>query len=348
MGKIFKSIFSFVKKRWYIIVILVIGLIFFRYQRISSEKKEKEKNTYKVKRQTIKDELSLSGQIDAEEKITLRFQSSGKLSWVGVKEGDYVKKYQSIASLDQREVQQNLKKYLNTFVKERLDYDQEVEDTNIKYTGGLTEDARRAAIRVLDQAQYDLNNAVVDVELKKLAIEYSTIFSPIEGLVVRVGSPYAGVNITPSQAEIEIVNPKTVYFSATADQTDVIKLKQGLTGDIVLDSYPDENLKGKISLISFLPKEGETGTVYKVKLSLNDSDGDYKYRFGMTGDVSFLLKERRNVLTVPTSYIKTLKNKKYVWKLIDGKRVRTFVTADEEIDGTTLVKSGLQEGDVIW
>lgn len=339
---------KFIRRRWYILIILAIGFFLFLYQRsASSAKAKKEKTTYIIKKQTIKDELSLSGEINAEQHVTLRFQSSGRLAWVGVKEGDYVKKFQGVASLDQREVQQNLKKYLNSFVKSRLDLDQEKEDTQIKYTGGLSEDARRAAIRVLDKAQYDLNNSVIDVELKNLAIEYSYLSSPIEGVVVRVGSPYAGVNVTPSQAEIEIINPKTIYFSATAEQTDVVKLKEGKSGGIVLDAYPDDEIKGEVKKISFIPKEDETGTVYEIKLYFDQDNNDYRYRLGMTGDVNFLLKERKDVLTVPTSYIKTLKNKKYVWKIINGNKVRTFVSLGEEFDGATLVKTGLQEGDVI-
>src|SRR3989304_9274792 len=149
------------KKRWVFllgIVIFIGGGFYFKQD--SDTKAKQAKNTYTVKRETIKDELSLSGEIEAEEHVTLRFQSSGRLAWVGVKEGDYVKKYQGVASLDQREVQQNLKKYLNTYVNERFDFDQEKQDTQIKYTGGLSEDARREAIRVLDKAQNDLNSAV--------------------------------------------------------------------------------------------------------------------------------------------------------------------------------------------
>jgi len=179
-----------IKKRWYfLIVILIVGGLIFYQGKTTELKAKNEKTTYTVKRQTLKDELSLSGEIDAEEHVTLRFQSSGRLAWVGVKEGDYVKKFQGVASLDQREVQQNLKKYLNTFVNERLDFDQELQDSQIKYSGGLSEDARREALRVLEKAQFDLNNSVIDVELKNLAIEYSYLVSPIEGIVVSIGSP---------------------------------------------------------------------------------------------------------------------------------------------------------------
>lgn len=47
--------------------------------------------TYKVKRQTLSESLTFSGSVDAQEKATLRFQTSGRLAWVGVTEGDVVK-----------------------------------------------------------------------------------------------------------------------------------------------------------------------------------------------------------------------------------------------------------------
>ena len=342
------KLMALIKKRWYLFAGFIILLILVLYQRDFSQiKSSKEKTTYKVKRQTIKEELSLSGEIEAEEHVTLRFQSSGRLSWVGVKEGDYVKKYQGVASLDQREVQQNLKKYLNTFVNERLDYDQELQDAQIKYTGGLSEDARREALRVLEKAQYDLNNAIIDVELKNLAIEYSYLASPIEGIVIRVGSPYAGVNITPAQAEIEIVNPNTIYFSVAADQTEVVKLKEGKKGNIVFDAYPDDQIKSEVDKISFIPKEGETGTVYEVKMYFDYDNSDYKYRVGMTGDVDFLLRQRKNILAIPALFIKSDKGKKYVYKFENNKKIKTYITLGDEIDEVVVVDSGLKENDEI-
>ena len=338
-----------IKKRWYLIfgLLLIVGFIF--YQRYSTQtKSRKEKSTYRVKKQTLRDDLSLSGEIDGEEKVTLRFQSSGKLTWVGIKEGDYVQKYQGIASLDQREVQQNLKKYLNTYVNERLDYDQELQDSQIKYTGGLSEDARREALRILEKAQYDLNNAVIDVELKNLAIEYSYLASPIEGIVVKVGSPYAGVNITPAQAEIEIVNQKTIYFSATADQTDVIRLEEGMTSKIIFDAYPDDSFKGLLYFISFTPKEDETGTVYKLKFQLDDKALALPLKLKMTGDVDINFKERKNVLAVPSGFIKKDRQRNYVKVYIGGREEKKYVKIGEEISGSVIIKNGLSAGDVIY
>ena len=253
-----------------------------------------------------------------------------------------------MASLDQREVQQNLKKYLNTFVNERLDFDQELQDSQIKYSGGLSEDARREALRVLEKAQFDLNNSVIDVELKNLAIEYSYLVSPIEGIVVSIGSPYAGVNITPAQAEFEIINPNTLYFSATADQTDVVRLEQGKVGEISFDAYPDDTFSGTLSHISFTPKEDETGTVYKLKFQLNDKAMSLPLKMKMTGDLDINLKERKNVLAVPSGFIKKDRKGSYVKVNKEGKEVKKYVETDEEIGGTVIIKNGLSAGDVIY
>jgi len=344
---------NFFKKRWYLIlfILFVIGFIFTKVN--STQTNGKKQTAYKVKRQNIKETLSLSGTVDAEERATLRFQSSGKLIWVGVKQGDYVKKYQGIASLDQRQLQKTLKKYLLAYQKDRSSFEQTKDDKRTDLVD-MSVDLRHKAQRLVDSAQADLESAVLDVELQSLAMEYSYLYTPIEGLVVRLDSPYAGVNITPAQAEFEVINPKTIYFSATADQNDVVKLKQGEESEIVLDAYPDTTLKGKIYMISFVPKTGETGTVYQVKLALNGENTDYRYRFGMTGDANFTMRELTNVLVVPSKYIKTEKKpdgtleKKYVMKKVNNIQVKTSIETGEELEDKTIITSGLQEGDTVY
>lgn len=342
---------NLLKKRWYIIILIILAITGFFYLKLSSSpangKNGKKQAPYVVKRQNLKETLSLSGSIDAGEKVTLRFQSSGRISWVGVKVGDYVKKYQGVASLDQRELKKTLEKYLNTYVNERYDFEQTHDDYWQKQYA-LSDGLKREAERIIKKSQNDLNNTVLDVELKNLALEYSNLWTPIEGIVTKVGSQFAGVNATPTQAEFEIINPKTVYFSATADQNDVVKLKEGENGEIILDAYPDKPLSGKITMISFVPKEGETGTVYEVKIILDEANNLYKYRFGMTGDASFTQKEKKDVLSIPSNYIKSEKGKKYVMKKKNGGKTKAYITTGEEIDNSIEITSGLLPGDTIY
>lgn len=340
------SFLSQVKRRWLLITLIAlfgVGAWYFVSLRTPQIKSNK---TYKVERTTVQDSLSLSGEIDAEEKVTLRFQTSGRLTWVGVKEGDVVTKYQGIASLDVREVNAKLKQYLNTSASARDTFDQSTDTNTRNMNEGATQQARDAAKRLLEDAQYDLNNAVLNVELQKLAQEYAYLYTPIEGVVVEATSPVAGVNITPAQAEFMVVNPNTLYFSATADQTDVTKLREGMEGSITLDSFPDDTFTGTINSISYVPDESESGTVYRVKIGITPTLP--AFRLKMTGDIDFAVGSKRQALEIPTSTIKTESDKEYVLVSVNGKPVKTFITTGDANGDKTEVTKGLKEGDLVY
>ena len=332
-----------IKKHIKKIVILAVFLIigFLVYRNSTSRNKNGKTESVRVTRGNLEEIMTISGEIDAEEHVNLRFQTAGRISWIGVKEGDLVKKYQTIASLDQKELQKNLQKELNDFMKYKYDYEQ----TTDTYKDQVITDTIK---RIKEKAGFDLNSSVLDVELKDISLKYANLISPIEGLVVRVDSPYAGVNISlPTQAEFEIVNPKTVYFSALADQTEVIKLQEDMLGELSLDSYPDNPLKGSIKNIAFTPKTGESGTVYKIKFIFDDNNDIYKYKLGMTGDLSFVTNKKENVLYLPIKFIKNEKDKKYVnlWK--NKEKEKIYIETGLETDNLIEITKGLSENDTI-
>lgn len=337
---------GFIKKRWYILLILVIGVGFYLYQQKTAEAKKAKDSIYIIKRQDLKETLDLSGEIQADEHVVLRFATSGRLSWVGVKVGDKVKKYQTLASLDQREVRKNLQKKLLAYAQTRNSFDQTGDD-NQRVGDQPNNDVGDEMKRLLENAQYGLDSSVLDVEISNLALEYSNLFTPIEGVVTRVDSKYAGVNITPSQAEFEIINPDTLFFTFTADQTEITKLADGMKGKMTLDAFPDEVKTGSVYYISYTPKAGETGTVYEARMRIS-SENSLQYRYGMTGDVSFILSEENNVIAIPSNYVKSDKKGKYIMKMIGEKQEKTYLTVGPEIDGSYEVRKGLEEGDKIY
>ncbi|MEK6953161.1 MAG: efflux RND transporter periplasmic adaptor subunit [Nanoarchaeota archaeon] len=334
-----KKVFKYIKKHWVISLAIVFFIGFVIYKQLIPAKTEGE-SSYKVKKQNLKESLTFSGEINAEEKVILRFQTSGRLSWVGVKEGDFVKKYQTIASLDQREVKKRLERTFQDYLLERTDFDQDLSDYKV-----ITNDSVK---RILEKSQYGLNKAVLDVEIQNLTVEFSNLFTPIQGVVTKVGSPYAGVNVTPLQAEIEVINPQSIYFSAIIDQTELPGLEEDKDGFITLDPYPDEKIKTKITSISFTPIAGESGTVYEAKLLLDVDNTKYKYRIGMTGDAEFVLREIENIIAVPSEFIRREGSRKYVEIKVNNNRKKTYVTTGEVIDDFTQIKSGLKESDVIY
>ena len=323
-----------IKHRWYFFVAVgaLIGILIWRFRPATAVKDK----AFTVKRANLVQTLSLYGEVDSWEKADLKFQTSGYLAWVGVKEGDRVTKYQTIANLDQREVEADLRKYLNTYAKYRWDFDQ----TKDNQAGQIVSDSLK---RTLEKAQFDLNNAVIDVELKDMAKKFSLLWTPIDGIVTRVDTPNAGVNITTAGAVFTVVNPDTLYFLATADQSEVSQLAASISGTISLDAFSDSKIPATISAISFTPKSGETGTVYEVRLNfppVNDP-----LRLGMTGDVEFVTKEISDVLFVPSKYLKTENGKKYV---LGKNKEKIYVMTGEDMDGNVEIISGLKENDTIY
>ena len=333
---------------WIIVVLLIIGAIV-AYSIIQSKKASATKiPTYTVSRQTVKETESIAGTIEAEETATLRFQNSGLLAWIGVKEGDTVKKYQAIAGLDQSDLQKNLQKYLNTYNETRLTFDQTKDEYQAPAQNywGLSTNERSDIDRAFQKAQFDLNNSVLDVELKNIALKYGTLTTPIDGIVTRVGTAMAGVNITPSQAEFDIVNPATMYLSVLPDQTEVSKLSSSMSAEIIFDAYPDIQVPGSIRSIALTPKTGESSTVYEVKLSFPLTGN--QYRIGMTADAAFVVQEKKDVLAIPLSYIKNENGKQYVFRKVGTNKEKTLITVGLEGDDSVEITSGLAEGDILY
>lgn len=331
------------KKYWWLIAVLALVLVVFV---VNKPKEVKDKKTATVVRGTLQEKLTLSAVLDAKEKVRLMFLSGGKLAKVAVKEGDYVKKGQLIASLDTRTVNRHIQKSLNAYSITRSQFDQ-VQQDNKNPTGNT--DVNSTQERKKQQSQYTLDNSVLDVEIATISREAYVLTAPINGIVYKVDAPFAGMNVTASDG-YSIVNPDTYFVTALADQTEIIKLKEGMEAMLTLDAYPDTPVKAFVNFLSFTPEEGEVNTVYKVELVFSKESFGVSPRLGMTGDVEFVLREKSGVLMLPSQFVKTDKQKgeKYVWLAKEGKAVKKTVTVGETLDGKVEIVSGLQEGNEVY
>jgi HlyD family secretion protein len=321
-----------------VIVIAVIGVGFF-----VKTKNVKPSITAVVAVGNLKEELVLSGEINAQDKTNLFFPTSGKISWIGVKEGDNVKKYQTLATLDQASVMKSLQSSLLDYNKQRNAFDQLKDDKNVQ----KPQDAANNELkRILENNQYDLDKAVLSVELKDLAKKDSVITSPIEGLVTNIANYFPGNNIVAGVNLFEVINPNTIYFSALADQTEVVKLSEGQTCEITLDSFDGEKINGIIKHISFTPDVNESGTEYRIDIEVNKDNLNSKFRLGMSGDATFITDEKENTLYIPSKFVKSDDKGTYV--LAGKKKEKKYIKTGLETDDNTEVTEGLNSGDIVY
>ncbi len=335
-------------KRWVIIgaivLVVVLGGFFFSRQKQANAEKGSVK-TVAVKREDFVKTIQSSGKTEAKKAVELKFQTSGRLTWVGVKEGDRVNAYQAIASLDAREVQKTLQKTLIDYSLERNTF----EDTS-KYTyqANRAADAVNDRMKhVLEANQWDLEKAVLDVELKHLAVEFSTLITPIAGIVTHIDTPYAGVNITPSTSVFQILDPDTVIFEASIDEVDVGKLSPGMQADVALDAYADQTYPGTISFIAYAAEKSSGGaTVFPVEITLA-ATASGQFRVGMNGDVSIVTSRKDAALVIPVEAIREDDGGTYVYKKSGNTYIKTPIVIAEQSETSAAISDGVSEGDEV-
>ncbi len=328
-----------------IIAVAVFGYFFLKNNYGKSD--IEQLNRYQVKRETLQEEKSFSGSVSAERSSVARFSFSGTVASVAVKEGDKVSKGQVLATLDRQELERDLKKYLNYYLKTRWDFDQTQEDYKDFQLWGISETEKNEIKRIIEKAQFDLNNSVIDVELKNLALQKSVLKSPIDGIITRIDQPTAGVYVTPTQAEFEIVDPDSLIFEVLVEQDQVIDLYLNKSGVILLDIFNEKEIPAEIYYISFAPADTSTGVLYKVKAKFIQQDILPLLRLGMTGELKIRGSRAESVLVIPVSFIQRQQGKDYVYVLRGSNQQKTEITTGLEVDGQVEVVSGLKEGDVI-
>ncbi len=329
------------KKRLIALIIILIAVIgIWRYRAINSESKVE---TSKVERGIVAQELVLSGEVEAVEYARLSFQGSGELSWVGVHEGEEVKKGQALARLDTVSLNQQLQvadadfRYYQS-VLDRV-YDQlKGHETNESYSQKETrtqaESAKDKAYRAYQIAKHNLSN--------------STLKSPFNGIVASISHPYAGVNTSLTESQIEVINPETLYFNVSADQTEVNQITIGQEVEILLDSFADNQPKGKVSYVGITPKIGETGSVYEVKINFDQGGIDNStVRVGMTGDAKFILSKKDDVLYAIPQFVNTDTTGKYlkIGKPSNKTYIETGLEGEERIE---IKSDSVKEGDTLY
>ena len=348
---------NFFKKHLKIIIIITVIMVisgFGIYKANASTKTtnitkfdDKKETVISPKKETIKEEITLTGSVDASIKATLQFQTSGQLAWVGVKVGDKVKKYQAIASLNKEILKKQLQADFNTYRSALATFDDTQDDYKTeKDNFTLTDDMKRILVR----SQNTLDNSVINYELQDLTLKYATLTSPISGVVTEVEQPNSGVNITPASATFSIIDPTSIYFKAQIDQEDVTRVKVGNKTIITLDSFPDKNFESEVTYISFTPVSGQTSTVYEIRFKLiGDDNQDIKYRLGMDGDATISLRQVENTLTLPVEAVRQDKDEAYVFiksgdnQILTKKTVKIGIETDDTIE----ILEGLSENDQV-
>ncbi len=195
---------------------------------------------------------------------------------------------------------------------------------------------------VFDRTRFELESARAAYDLAQLALEHSTIRSPIDGLVsaryVKVGNLVAA---NSPAFHVTQFDPLLAVFHVP--EREIHQLAAGQTAMLSFDAWPDEEFAGEIDRISPVVNP-ETGTV---KVTVQMQPAGQRLQPGMFGRVRILYDSRDNAVLVPADAVITEDARDAVFVVVDGQAVRRDVVVGFEEAGRVQIESGVSAGDTV-
>jgi len=327
------------KNKKLLAVLAVICLALIGYFIFRGRKQEAPLTFVSPIRQEIVKTLEISGTIDALQKARLRFIAGGKVMYLSAQEGDEIKKWQTIASVDPASLQKSLEKNLNFYSQERWDWEARIDDSRDRWL----DDAERLA---KDKAQWDLENKVLDVEIQDIAIRNTHLTAPFAGILTHSPIMSAGTQLLATDY-FELVDPTSLVFVGRIDEVDVAKISEGLQANIRLDAFDGKTFATTVNQISFASSETADGTVFTVRFPLLTANENLRFRLGMNGDATIELTKVADALTIPLNATRVRDAAIYVDIKSGETTEEREITVGTETDDLVEVLSGLSEDDQV-
>ena len=333
-----RKLFSGKRKIVIGLVLLAAAIFGFRAYGLS---RSKTTETFQVKRGDVSEEMILSGEIKAEKFAELYFQSGGQIAWVGVTEGQKVYQGQALIKLDTVKLSADLQRAYSDLRATQATLDK-IHDEVKGHSGDETYSQReiRTAAEVANDKAFD---AVTKAEQD---LRNATLYAPFSGFVSFLSHSSAGINVSSAEKQIDILDPSTLFYEATADQTEITNLEVGNKVRIILDSFNDKEFEGEITYLGMSPKPDEVGSIYKVKIKFLSSPDLGKVRVGMTGDARIILSTAENVLYIPAKFINNDTKGEFLHS--GSPQNKTYIETGKEGEDVTEIVNGVDEGDLIY
>ena len=303
-------------------------------------------------------EQSYPASIEGRQSIKIIPRVEGYLREVKVKEGQQVRRGQVLFIIDQAAYQAevkaasaNVEVARANLTKEQLNYDG---SRGLNAHNVVSDHELRTAASSLAMAKSQLQQSEAQLETARANLSYTVLRSPSDGVVgslpFRVGD-YVG----PSNGSLTTVadsHEMFVYFSLTErDVMDRIA-RHGSLGKAVLAFPPVALLsangdtcvvRGRVESISGVV-ESSTGSVSARAVFPN---GDGRLLSGSTGRLVVPYKMHQ-VIVIPQAATYEIQDKKYVFRVVEGKASSTIITVLPITDGKNyVVTNGLEVGDII-
>lgn len=304
--------------------------------------------------------LTASGYVVARRKAAVASKGTGQLVYLGVQEGDTVKKGQVIARLADDDVVAALnraKENLRMSEADLKDAKQSLERTKTLLERQLVAQAD------FDAAEARYKRVVASIEAARAAVkeaeatvEYTRIVAPFDGTVLsknadigEIVAPLAGA-VSSRAAVVTIADLSSLEVEADVSEANITRVFSNQPCEITLDAYPEHRYAGYVDKIVPTADRAKATVMVKVKFQSYDK----RVLPEMSAKISFLPEGvgdaatmSKSVLAVPASAVATRDGKQVVYQFKDGKAVEVPVVLGERMGNQVEIKQGLKAGEKV-
>ncbi len=284
-----------------------------------------------VKRGTLTRLVSAPGNIEPKTKVSISAQVSARITALPFREGDEVKAGDVVVRLDADDYvaalesaqaslkgdEARLEGLRAELTNTRQEFERVARLFETKDVSKADLDASQAKLLTDEAAVHasehnvDASRANVTRAMKNL--EYTTIRSPINGVVTRlnleVGEQVLGTFNNAGTVIMEIADFSVMLMKARVDEANVAPVKVGQPAKIYLNAYPDRPFDGVVDLVGLKRLTDRDNTSYfetQILVTLDDKarlpKGD-RLRSGYTANADIQVETFADVLRVPSQAV---------------------------------------------
>ena len=280
--------------------------------------------------QKVSDRFDGVGSIEALEAITVVSEIDGAVKALPFQEGGFIRQGGLIAQLDDAQLAAELARAQALRAQSKSTYDRV--KSIVEKGAGAPQD--------LDDASASLKVADANLQLAKARFAKTRITAPFEG-IIGARKVSVGTFLRPGQAITELANIDEIRVTFSAPERLLSQLSSGAEVAVSTTAFSGIELKAKIIVIEPIIDL----TTRSARVVARVQNPGYKFRPGMSANVSAVLSERPAALTIPNEAVFGSGNQSFVFIVRpDSTVTRVPLTLGTRMSDVVEVLDGLQSG----
>lgn len=278
------------------------------------------------------DDIRAFGTLVANESVVISPEIAGRVARIGFAEGQAVGEGDVLVELDAQILRAELDKAQSEVA---------LAEANFERARKLAEQGS-GTMRARDETSQGYTAAQANLALAEARLAKTSIAAPFSG-IVGFRNISVGAYVSPGDRIVELASVDPLKVEFRVSETHLPNLRVGLPVNVTLDALPGEAITGKITAID--PIVDVSGRAIRLRAELPNPDG--RLSPGLFARIRIVIAERSAAMVVPEAALFRDEGRLYVYRLEDGKAVKTPIEIGLRSPGDVEVRSGLASGAVV-